>query len=46
MKKGYKKLPTTKSELKRVADNDQDEKVDLIMKSIVPTYVRREEAVV
>lgn len=32
--------------LKRVADNDQDEKVDLIMKSIVPTYVRREEAVV
>lgn len=32
--------------LKRVADNDQDEKVDLIMKSIVPTYVRREEVVV
>ena len=32
--------------LKRVADNDQDEKVDLIMKSIVPTYVRREDAVV
>ena len=31
--------------LKRVADNDQDEKVDLIMKSIVPTYVRREEVV-
>ena len=32
--------------LKRVADNDQDEKVDLIMKSIVPNYVRREEVVV
>lgn len=32
--------------LKRVADNDQDEKVDLIMKSIVPTYVRTEEVVV
>lgn len=32
--------------LKRIADNDQDEKVDLIMKSIVPTYVRREEVVV
>lgn len=32
--------------LKRVADNDQDEKVNLIMKSIVPTYVRREEVVV
>ena len=31
--------------LTRVADNDQDEKVDLIMKSIVPTYVRREEVV-
>lgn len=31
--------------LKRVADNNQDEKVDLIMKSIVPTYVRREEVV-
>ncbi len=32
--------------LKRVADKNQDEKVDLIMKSIVPTYVRREEVVV
>lgn len=31
--------------LKRVAFNNQDEKVDLIMKSIVPTYVRREEVV-
>lgn len=34
------------SMLKRVAENNQDEKVDLIMKSIVPTYVRREEKVV
>ena len=32
--------------LKRVAENNQDEKVDIIMKSIVPTYVRREEVVV
>lgn len=31
--------------LKKVAFNNQDEKVDLIMKSIVPTYVRREEVV-
>ncbi|MDY5213348.1 polysaccharide biosynthesis protein [Intestinibacter sp.] len=34
------------SMLKRVAENNQDEKVDLIMKNIVPTYVRREEKVV
>lgn len=34
------------SMLKRVAENNQDEKVDLIMKDIVPTYVRREEKVV
>ncbi|MBU5337393.1 polysaccharide biosynthesis protein [Intestinibacter bartlettii] len=32
--------------LKRIAENNQDEKVDLIMKSIVPTYVRAEEKVV
>ncbi|WP_455544254.1 polysaccharide biosynthesis protein [Intestinibacter sp.] len=32
--------------LRRVAQNNQDEKVDLIMKSIVPTYVRAEEKVV
>lgn len=31
--------------LRRVAYNNQDEKVDLIMKSIVPTYVRKEEVV-
>ncbi len=31
--------------LKKVACNNQDEKVDLIMKSIVPTFVRREEVV-
>lgn len=31
--------------LKRVAENNQDEKVDLIMKSIVPTYIRRVEVV-
>ena len=27
--------------LKRVADNDKDEMVDLIMNSLVPTFVRR-----
>ena len=32
--------------LKRIAENNQDEKVDLIMKSIVPTSVRAEEKVV
>ena len=31
--------------LRKVAFNNQDEKVDLIMKSIVPTYVRSEEVV-
>lgn len=31
--------------LKKVAYGNQDEKVDLIMKSIVPTYVRNEEVV-